>query len=731
MNISYSLPVGLLLYGKSYVYKIERVLGQGTFGITYLARTRVKVYGALGEIETDLRVAVKEFFMKDFNTRSDSTVSCSSGDVYADYKRKFAREAMNLSRMKHPHIVKVLELFERNNTYYYSMEYCGGGSLDELIKKHHKLNVDEAMTYFRQIAGAVSFMHENRMLHLDLKPSNIMLRSIGESVLIDFGLSKQYTASGDPESSTRVGSGTPGYSPLEQANYHEGKDFPVTMDVYALGATLFKMLSGIRPPEASELLNEGFPTYYLQRKGICDELINCISTAMSPIKRSRYQSVNAFLQALPSVPYQESYYDEETEYQAELDVNSDSLPPIPIKEQSSVHTTVQLFASYFDIEDGYVLTGIKIEKNDLNSIPVEAYNIGKYEYMEFSFSGEMARVSMDGKWGYINKKEGKVVTPCKYDYAYEFSEGLAQVKMNAKWGYINKEGKVVIPCKYDYAYEFSEGLASVEMNAKWGYINKEGKVVISCKYDYADGFSEELALVNMNGRCGYINKKGQVVIPCKYDYAENFKDGLAPVAINGRRGYINKEGKVVIPCKYEYVGRFSEGLAEVKIKVKWGYINKEGKIVVPCKYDFVYGFSEGLARVEKNKKWGYINKEGKIVVPCKYDFVYGFSEGLARVEKNEKWGYINKEGKMVVPCKYDFVYDFLEGLAQVKMNGKRGYINKKGDVAIPFQYDTASSFRNNIAIVQQGSNFSAIDTQGISLLDIPCVPDIYGIYDWL
>ena len=86
---------------------------------------------------------------------------------------------------------------------------------------------------------------------------------------------------------------------------------------------------------------------------------------------------------------------------------------------------------------------------------------------------------------------------------------------------------------------------------------------------------------------------------------------------------------------------------------------------------------------------------------------------------------------MVVPCKYDFVYDFLEGLAQVKMNGKRGYINKKGDVAIPFQYDTASSFRNNIAVVQQGSNFSAIDTQGISLLDIPCVPDIYGIYDWL
>lgn len=277
-----SLPCGSLLCGKSYVYKIEKVLGQGTFGITYLATTRIKLSGALGEIETELKVAVKESFMKDINGRSDSMVTCSSsGDLYVDYRRKFAREATNLSQLKHPHIVRVLELFETNNTCYYSMEYCEGVSLDTLIEKQQGLDEQKALTYFRQISDAVSFMHENHMLHLDLKPLNIMLRRNGEAVLIDYGLSKQYTASGEPESSTRVGSGTPGYAPLEQANYREGKDFPVTMDVYALGATLFKMLSGIRPPEASEILNEGFPAYELQQKGVSDEFFLYLKSDVS------------------------------------------------------------------------------------------------------------------------------------------------------------------------------------------------------------------------------------------------------------------------------------------------------------------------------------------------------------------------------------------------------------------------------------------------------------------
>ena len=294
MTDSNTLQTGFLLNGNSYIYKIERVLGQGSFGITYLAS--VKMAGSLGAIDANIKVAIKEFFMRDINGRSDATVtSGSKGGIYDDYKRKFTREAVNLSKLQHPNIIKVIESFEANNTVYYVMEYIGGGSLDDYIIKNNALQEDEAIKIVKQIGSALSFMHDNKMLHLDLKPSNIMRKESGDVVLIDFGLSKQYDKNGEPESSTKVGAGTPGYAPIEQANYREGKGFPVTMDVYALGATMFKMLTGVRPPEASDILNDGFPLYELQERNISERLSASIAKAMAPTKKDRYESINRFI----------------------------------------------------------------------------------------------------------------------------------------------------------------------------------------------------------------------------------------------------------------------------------------------------------------------------------------------------------------------------------------------------------------------------------------------------
>lgn len=291
------LSIGTVLRGNSYQYVIERTLGQGSFGITYLAS--VKMAGALGAIDANIKVAIKEFFMRDINGRSDATVtSGNKGGIYDDYKRKFTREAVNLSKLQHPNIIKVIESFEANNTVYYVMEYIDGGSLDDYITKNNGLKEDEAIKIVKQIGSALSFMHKNKMLHLDLKPSNIMRKESGDIVLIDFGLSKQYDEKGEPESSTKVGAGTPGYAPLEQANYREGKGFPVTMDVYALGATMFKMLTGVRPPEASDILNEGFPLYELQEHNVSNSLSACIAKAMAPIKKDRCQSVGEFIISL-------------------------------------------------------------------------------------------------------------------------------------------------------------------------------------------------------------------------------------------------------------------------------------------------------------------------------------------------------------------------------------------------------------------------------------------------
>lgn len=300
-NTTTSLAIGTILHGEAYDYKIMDVLGQGTFGITYKAK--VEMRGALGRLDSNMYVAVKEFFMKEVNGRENSSVtsgSTSNGGLFYYYRDKFEREARNLSTLSHPNIVKVLEAFHANGTTYYSMEYIDGISLDKKIAQspQGRMPLTEAIETLKQISAAIAFMHSRNMLHLDVKPGNVMMRKDGTAVLIDFGLSKQYTSDGEPESSTKVGAGTPGYAPIEQVSYHEGKGFPTMMDVYALGGTLFKMLTGQRPPEASEILNEGFPTDSLRQLFIPDNIVNSISKAMAPLKKDRWQTVDEFVKHL-------------------------------------------------------------------------------------------------------------------------------------------------------------------------------------------------------------------------------------------------------------------------------------------------------------------------------------------------------------------------------------------------------------------------------------------------
>lgn len=296
---TYALPKGTILHGKSFVYQIDNVLGQGSFGITYLAS--IKINGALGSIDANVKVTVKEFFMANFNGRQGCTVTSGSQDgMYGYYKHKFTQEAINLSKLHHPNIVNVLEAFEENNTVYYAMEYIDGGSLDKKIEQNQKLSEKQCMELTKQIGSAVSFMHDNMMLHLDLKPSNIMLKQNGDAVLIDFGLSKQYTENGEPETLTKVGGGTPGYAPLEQISYRDGKGFPVTMDVYALGGTMYKMLTGVRPPEASDILEDGFPLHELTNRNVSEHTAVVIAKAMMPKRSERYQSVMDMIKDLSS-----------------------------------------------------------------------------------------------------------------------------------------------------------------------------------------------------------------------------------------------------------------------------------------------------------------------------------------------------------------------------------------------------------------------------------------------
>ena len=292
------LKNGTLLQGGK--YKIEKKIGQGSFGITYLAI--IQIIGVFGATQTETKVAVKEFFMKDINGRNGKIVTTGNKDgIFQNYKNRFIKEAKTLNSLKHPNIVRVIDLFEENNTVYYVMDYLDGGSLDMFISNKGTLSPYYTSSLFFQVSDALIYMHQHKMLHLDLKPSNIMLDSNGKAVIIDFGLTKHFSDTGEPESSTTVGTGTPGYAPIEQSNYKPelSDGFPATIDVYALGATLFKMLSGKRPPNASDILNEGFPKKELLNVPI--DLVDIIELAMMPMKKQRIQNIEEFVELFPII----------------------------------------------------------------------------------------------------------------------------------------------------------------------------------------------------------------------------------------------------------------------------------------------------------------------------------------------------------------------------------------------------------------------------------------------
>ena len=291
---STQLHPGTVIHGTHNDYRIERVLGQGSFGITYVANVRLK--GRLGAIESTAMVAIKEFFLRDVSSRNGLRVfSVSDSALCSDYRRDFLREAQNLSRLDNDHIVKVLETIEENDTVYYVMEYLSGGNLDQHILSHGKLSCREALDIAIQIGEALKCMHAQHMLHLDLKPLNVMRGEDGHIVLIDFGLSKCFGADGQPESSTRIGQGTTGYAPIEQHSFKKADGFMPTLDIYALGATLFKMLTGCVPPEASVVLNEGLPVDELSSAGVPPAVIALVERAMQPLRRMRHQTVGEFV----------------------------------------------------------------------------------------------------------------------------------------------------------------------------------------------------------------------------------------------------------------------------------------------------------------------------------------------------------------------------------------------------------------------------------------------------
>ncbi len=282
-----ALPVGLELGH----YRLLRKIGQGGFGITYLAE----------HMQSHEQVVIKENLPTYYAYRDITTMQVhplddtDSAENYAHALQRFVDEARTLAHLNHPNIVRVHEAFEALGTAYFVMPYIDGKELH----KAAPAKPDEAwlLPILKTVLKALDYLHSQNLLHRDLKPGNILLQEDGTPILIDFGTAR---ALHTERSATMVG--TPGYTPIEQITTH-GKRGPWT-DIYALGATCYRLITGERPPEAFNRVEGEDPYIPLApREDLYERfsyvLLQSIDTALAIRPKNRWQNAQEWLDELP------------------------------------------------------------------------------------------------------------------------------------------------------------------------------------------------------------------------------------------------------------------------------------------------------------------------------------------------------------------------------------------------------------------------------------------------
>lgn len=283
------LPVGTLL--NKGAYRIEKQIGSGGFGNTYVVR----------QVKSGTIFAMKEFFMKEINLRDGDEVTVSipgKKSTFEAQRNKFRKEAKRLRRLQNKHIVKVHEQFEENSTAYYIMDFINGHSLADIVTQDGPIDESKAMNIFLQVLDALSVVHrqivddngkKTKMLHLDIKPANIMLDKTGNAFLLDFGSSKQIDLEGGL---TTDGSGftlSKGYAPSELLDGNKNRIGPWT-DLYEFGATLYHILTGMQPPSVSEITDDGSNAFNFPET-ISENIQQLVLWLMTPSRAKRPQSV--------------------------------------------------------------------------------------------------------------------------------------------------------------------------------------------------------------------------------------------------------------------------------------------------------------------------------------------------------------------------------------------------------------------------------------------------------
>ena len=270
-------------------FEIERVLGAGGFGVTYLAR----------DLSLDTWRAVKEYLPRDWGTRrGDGTIGPRTAGDTEDYRwglERFLEEARILARFDHPHLVRVYRVFEAYGTAYLVTEYVEGRTLTAEVDAEGPLSEARVRDMLAALTDGLSVVHAAGLLHRDIKPGNVIVRPDGTPVLIDFGAARQAIGR-HSRSVTAVL--TPGYAPIEQYSAR-GNQGPWT-DIYALGAVAYWALGGEVPEDATERVRNDRlrPLTEVARRRVSARLAKAIDAALAVTEGDRPQSLEEWRELL-------------------------------------------------------------------------------------------------------------------------------------------------------------------------------------------------------------------------------------------------------------------------------------------------------------------------------------------------------------------------------------------------------------------------------------------------
>lgn len=330
--MSMNLPSGYQLQREK--YKLLSVIGQGGFGITYNGIWYTEVKGPLGTLKTEVPICIKEYFFKDYCFRDPETeevkVHSETGkNLFEKFKEKLIKEAKILSDVTHPNIVNVLEVFEENNTAYIVMEYISGNSLKYMLEQEGQLPESRVLKYTAQIGEALQFVHDNNILHLDIKPSNILVDKNDNARLIDFGVSKRYDLESQ-ETSTTMLTLSKGFASIEQYDDEGTQVFSPCPDIYSLGATMYNLLTGKIPTESILRATRPLVKPSEINPAITEKTEAAILKAMQIAPADRFPTAKEMIGALDipvEVPRTKEYIPEkpiESEEETTLLINNDN-----------------------------------------------------------------------------------------------------------------------------------------------------------------------------------------------------------------------------------------------------------------------------------------------------------------------------------------------------------------------------------------------------------------------